>query len=98
MFVFAALLLVSSNTSGFAANAQRGKRFAHHVCAVCHVVSKGQSSGDPNAPSFKSIAVSRQFREKGIRWLWERHPKMPELGTTQIELEDLAAYIKSLAK
>ncbi len=95
---FAAFLFLSSSTSVFAASAKRGERLAHHVCAVCHIVSKGQSPGNPDAPSFQSIAASRQFREKGIRWLWAKHPKMPELATTQIELEDLAAYIKTLAK
>jgi hypothetical protein len=51
--------------SGFAADALRGKQFAGRVCVVCHVVFKGHSPGDPNAPSFRSVAKSRQFREKG---------------------------------
>jgi mono/diheme cytochrome c family protein len=94
---FAALAL-ATGSAGFAADAQRGKQFAGRVCAVCHVVFKGQSPGDPNAPSFRSIAKSRQFHKKGIAWLWEEHPKMPNLATTQQELDDVAAYIKSLAK
>ena len=69
---FAALALVTGS-AGFAADAQRGKQFAGRVCAVCHVVFKGQSPGDPNAPSFRSIAKSRQFHKKGIAWLWEKH-------------------------
>ena len=63
---FAALSFLSSNMPGFAADARRGERFAHHVCATCHVVSEGESPGNPDAPSFQSIAVSRQFGEKGI--------------------------------
>jgi mono/diheme cytochrome c family protein len=98
MVAFAALGLVAHSASGFCADAQRGKRFAGRVCATCHVVFKGQSSGDPNAPSFQAIAKSRQFRETGVRWLWEVHPKMLNLATTQEELDDLAAYIKSIAK
>jgi mono/diheme cytochrome c family protein len=98
MAAFAALAFVAHSTSGFSADIQRGRQFAGRVCAVCHVVFNGQSSGDPNAPSFQSIAKSRKFREKGISWLWEKHPKMVNLATTQEELEDVAAYIKSLAK
>jgi len=98
MTAFVALALVTSSASGFAADAQRGRQFAGHVCGICHVVFDGQSPGDPNAPSFRSIAKSRQFHKKGIAWLWEEHPKMPNLATTREELEDLEAYIKSLAK
>jgi len=98
MAAFSALALVAHSTPGFSADIERGRQFAGRVCAVCHVVFKGQSSGNPDAPSFQSIAESRQFREKGVRWLWEGHPKMVNLGTTQKELDDLAAYIKSLAK
>jgi mono/diheme cytochrome c family protein len=98
MAAFAALALVTFSTSGFSADAQRGKQFARHVCAVCHVVVEGQSPGDLNAPSFGSIAESRQFHKRGVALLWERHPKMPNLALTQKELDDVAAYIKSLAK
>ena len=98
MAAFAALAFVTCSASGYAANAQRGKQFALRVCSICHVVSKGESPGDPNAPSFRSIARSRQFREKGVQLLWEEHPKMPNLALTQDESDDVAAYIKSLAK
>jgi mono/diheme cytochrome c family protein len=95
---FAALALVAHSTSGFSEDARRGEQFARRACAICHVVFKGQSPGDPNAPSFQSIAKSQQFREKGVTLLWKRHPKMPNLALTHEELDDVAAYIKSLAK
>ena len=98
MAAFVVLALVTCSASGFAADAQRGKQFAGRVCAICHVVFKGQSPGDPNAPSFQSIAKSWQFREKGEWSLWKNHPKMPTLGLTQEESDDVAAYLKSLAK
>jgi len=98
MTAFVALALVTCSASGFAADVQRGKRLARHVCAICHVVFEGQSPGDPNAPSFRSIAKSRQFRENGVRLVWEKHPKMPNFAVTQEESDDVAAYIKSLAR
>jgi len=97
MAASAALALVAHSTSGFSADARRGEQFARHVCATCHVVAR-ESSSDANAPSFRSIAVSEQFRKKGIAWLWERHPKMPNLATTREELDDVEAYIKSLSQ
>ena len=95
---FAALALTVHSTTGFSADLQRGQQFARRVCAVCHVVAEGRTRSDPNAPSFQSIAESRQFQEKGSALLWETHPKMPNLALTQNELDDVAAYIKSLAK
>lgn len=98
MAAFAALALVAHSTLGLSADARRGELFARRVCAFCHVVAEGQPARDRDAPSFRSIAESRQFREKGVRLLWERHPKMPNLALTQVESNDVAAYIKSLAK
>jgi mono/diheme cytochrome c family protein len=96
--VFAALALVTCTAPGFAADALRGKQFASRVCSTCHVVFEGQSPRNPNAPSFQSVANSPQFREKGVRLLWEQHPTMPNISVTQEQSDDLAAYIKSLAK
>ncbi len=92
------LALIACSASGLAADVQRGEQFARRVCGVCHIVFKGQSPRNPNAPSFQSVANSPQFREKGVRLLWEQHPTMPNISLTQQESDDVAAYIKSLAK
>lgn len=94
----AGLLFLAYGAPALSADTQRGKQFARRVCALCHVVVDGQRPGDPNAPSFRSIAESQQFRQKGAALLLERHPKMPNLALTQMELDDVTAYIKSLAK
>jgi len=98
MTAFAGLALVAHTTTALSADARRGELFARRVCGFCHVVAEGQPARDPDAPSFRSIAESRQFREKGVKFFWERHPKMPDLALTQAEARDLAAYLKSLAK
>ena len=92
------LALMACSASGFAADVQRGKQFASRVCGIYHVVFEGQSPRNPNAPSFQSVANSPQFREKGVRLLWEQHPTMPNISLTKEQSDDLAAYIKSLAK
>ncbi len=94
----ATFALIACSASGFAADVQRGKQFARRVCGICHVVFEGQSPRNPNAPSFQSVANSPQFHEKGVRLLWEQHPTMPNISLTQQESDDVAAYIKSLAK
>ncbi len=93
----AALVMAAHSTAAFAADARRGERFAHQVCGTCHVVAREDSS-DAEAPSFRSIAASEQFRKHGVVWLWAKHPKMPNLATTREELNDVAAYIKTLAE
>jgi mono/diheme cytochrome c family protein len=98
MAAFAGLLFVAYSAPALSADAHHGKQFARRVCALCHVVVDGQRPGDPDAPSFRSIAESPQFHKKGAALLLEKHPKMPTLALTQVELDDVTAYIKSLAK
>ena len=98
MAALTAFAFMACSASGFAADVQRGEQFARRVCGVCHIVFKGQSPRNPNAPSFQSVANSPQFRKKGVRLLWEQHPTMPNISLTQQESDDVAAYIKSLAK
>jgi mono/diheme cytochrome c family protein len=94
----AGLVLMVCSTSTFAAGVERGKQLARRSCSVCHVVLAGQRPGVPPAPSFRSIAKSPQFRAKGAKLLWEVHGTMPNLALTGDEADDLAAYIKTLAK
>ena len=95
----AGLAFVNYGASGFAADARAGKQLAFKICAICHVVAEGRSPGDPSAPSFQSIAMSQQFREKGlVGLLSEKHERMPNLALTQDQVDDLEAYIKSLTK
>jgi mono/diheme cytochrome c family protein len=93
--LLAALALVTCSRSVFAADAKRGKEFARHVCALCHVVMEGQNQRDPDAPSFQAIATSQRFREQGMEVLSENHPKMPNIALTQQQSDDVGAYIRS---
>ena len=94
----ASFVLMVCSTSAFAADVERGKQLARRACSVCHVALAGQSPGVPPAPSFRSIAKSRQFRTKGAGFLWEVHGMMPNFALTGEEADDIAAYIRSLAK
>jgi len=98
MAVVATIALAVAGEAGFAADAERGRQFARRVCSVCHVVFAGQRPGVPPAPSFRSIARGPQFRAKGTKLLWEKHGTMPNLALTGEEVDDVTAYIRSLAK
>jgi mono/diheme cytochrome c family protein len=95
---FATITLLLCTASGVAADAERGRQFARRVCSACHVIAAGASAGDSRAPSFKSIARSPQFRAKRAKLLWEKHGMMPNLALTADEADDVAAYIRSLAR
>jgi mono/diheme cytochrome c family protein len=98
LITVAGLVLTVCGSSAFAASVARGKQLARRLCSVCHVVDAGQSAGVPPAPAFRSIAKSRQFRAKGAKLLWEAHGTMPNFALTGDEADDVAAYIRSLAK
>ncbi len=94
----AALAFMVGGTPGSAADAGRGRQLAGRVCSVCHVVTAGRQPGVPNAPSFRSIAGSPQFRAKRAELLWKKHGAMPNFAMTAEEAEDGTACIRSLAR
>ena len=94
--IMVALLLCSA--SAFSADVAHGRQVALKVCSICHVITKGQSEGDPAAPSFRSIAESKRFRDEGAALLLQRHKRMPEFALTREQINDLAAYIKTLGQ
>jgi cytochrome c len=99
MFVVSvAFAVTSSGSSGFAADAKRGKQFAQRVCSLCHAVSGTQASPNAAAPPFRVVARSKSFREKGAALIWEEHPTMPNFALTEEEARDAAAYISTLRK
>ena len=99
MFVATVAFAVTlSGSSGFAADAKRGKQFSQRVCSLCHAVSGTQSSPNAAAPPFRVVARSKSFREKGPALIWEKHPTMPNLALTEEEARDAAAYIGTLRK
>jgi len=94
----AGVAVLFCNVSAFSADVAEGKKLARRVCSICHVTSDGQSEGMPAAPSFRSIALSGHFRDKGAELLLERHKGMPEFALDRKQIDDLAAYIRSLGK
>jgi mono/diheme cytochrome c family protein len=93
----AAAVFAVWTSSALAADAERGRKFAHRACSDCHQVSPKFPAGIPPAPAFALIAKSKQFRAKQERLLWEKHGSMPNFALTADEAADVAAYIKSLA-
>jgi len=87
-------LFAALTGSAAAADANKGEVLAKRWCAACHIVSPEQSRGTTQAPPFAEIARKPGF-DRGLLayYLLLPHPKMPDMGLTRGEAEDLAAYI-----
>ena len=94
-----ALLTATVLSSGvLAADVEQGGTLAKQWCSNCHVVAPGQAAGGDGAPAFTTIADTAADRTDDLRaWLADPHPPMPNLDLTRNEIEDLLAYIESLA-
>ena len=80
------------------ADASAGSRLAQLRCAACHIVATNQRQEIAEAPPFETIA--RKFAadpDALVLNLMGPHSKM-NFGLTRSDAEDVAIYIRSLAK
>jgi hypothetical protein len=84
-------------TPAFGAGPKNGQRLAHRWCEACHVVvvsATQRRSTTDQAPPFASIAKTPGFDAAKIAlFLLDPHPKMPDMGLSRKEAEDLAACL-----
>ncbi len=93
-----ALLTVLILAPGHAVSQDRviGKRLATQWCAACHDVA-GETTSD-TAPGFRTLASDPKRDRTSLRlFLINPHPPMPQLTLSTQEINDLVAYILSLA-
>ena len=94
-FLLPLLLLVSAS---FAADAESGKRLAQARCASCHAIEPNQGRQVADAPPFDLIASRFGNNPEIIAFsLLDPHPRM-NMTLTRREVQDIAAYISTLAK
>ncbi|WP_244564766.1 c-type cytochrome [Rhizobium sullae] len=78
-----------------------GHRLALEVCATCHAVLADQTrSPVAEAPSFEAVAVTPGMTAMALNvWLTaQSHPTMPNIILSQTDVQDVSAYILSLAE
>lgn len=93
----AALIVLTTSSSTFAADAARGELLARRWCAACHVVADDQRQANADAPSFTAIARRLDFNARRLAFLLlSPHPVMPELALRRSEAEDIVAYVGKL--
>jgi len=90
-------LLATSSTASAAGSAEAGKRLAQQWCASCHQVEPNAPAKD-TAPPFASLGVEKGKDPGWIRaWLANPHPPMQGINLSRQQIDDIVAYLQSLA-
>jgi len=83
-------------------DAARGATLAKRWCATCHVVAADQATASADAPSFAGLASAPGKTAEGLTDFLTlpdtTHTKMPDLHLSRVEIIDIVAYIRTLAK
>ena len=93
----AAFLCAMGVAPAVAADIEAGQRLTQQWCTGCHVVDNN-GQGQDMAPPFASIARRRAGDPTWVRaWLAAPHPSMPNFNLARQQVEDIVAYLQSLA-
>ena len=81
-----------------AADADNGKRLAEMRCVPCHVVVASPRREVSDAPPFETIARKFAAAPEMLAFsMLHPHPRM-NVALTRSEVEDISAYINTLAR
>jgi mono/diheme cytochrome c family protein len=84
--------------AALAADADNGKRLAELRCVPCHAVVQTPHSVVADAPPFETIARKFALQPEILAFaILDPHPRM-NVAVTRRDVEDIAAYINTLAK
>lgn len=80
-----------------AADVNAGQAITQRWCSNCHVTD-GAQRGQDAAPTLASIAERHAGDQGWLRaWLTSPHPPMPNLNLTRQEIDNVVAYLATLA-
>lgn len=94
----ATVLCLSSVSPAMAAgNAQAGHELAQRWCTSCHIIDPS-GRGPDTGPPFPTVAQRSKDDRSWVRaWLADPHPPMPNFNLSRQQIDDLMAYLDSLA-
>ena len=93
----AAIVILAAPPAGAQGDPEVGRELARTWCTSCHVVDiEGQ--GADAGPALPALLGDGQRTEDELRgWLAAPHPPMPDFALSRQEIEDIVAYLQSLA-
>lgn len=93
---FAIALLISTASTGMAADKEQGQSLVQQWCEACHHVGNNSNASDV-APPFGQIANDAAYTDERLRgWLHDPHPPMPKFELDRHSIDNIIAYIRSL--
>lgn len=94
------LAAVPAAASAQLADPVAGRALAQRYCANCHLIGEGQAKPQgttDSVPTFRGIANNPAIGEQRLKgFMTVPHPMMPDLNLTRREVDDIAAYIRSM--
>jgi mono/diheme cytochrome c family protein len=80
--------------------AQRGLTFVRAHCARCHAIDRVSESSLPIAPPFRTLHLKypiEDLRRPLSEGITASHPTMPQFRLEPDQVDDVIAYLKTLA-
>ncbi len=97
LVAFCVAAAVPWTTQAAAGDAGNGRQLAEQWCTNCHLIG-ASGPGSDTAPPFTAIAADPSKGPEHLRvWLATPHTTMPQMPLDRRNIEDVVAYITSLA-
>jgi cytochrome c len=77
---------------------ESGRQLAQTWCTPCHVVDLEGHGADAGPALPMLLGDGRRTPDEIRGWLADPHPPMPNFNLSQPEIEDIVAYLQSLAQ
>ncbi len=74
-----------------------GRQLTQQWCTACHVVDVEGHGSDVGPPLPQLLGDGKRTSAEIRGWLVAPHPRMPNFDLTRQEIEDIVAYLQSLA-
>ena len=98
LFPVAAIVIAATLPARAQGDPERGRLLTRTWCASCHVVDQ-EGRGTDAGPALPALLGDGQRTSDELRgWLAAPHPPMPNFDLTRQEIEDIVAYLESLAQ
>lgn len=98
LIAFVAAVTIAMGSTVYAeGTASAGRQLAQRWCSSCHQIEPNAPASDA-APPFASLGVQRGTDPGWIRaWLADPHPPMQGINLSRQQIDDIVAYLQSLA-